>query len=112
MAVRTALSASSGCTKSAGGGWWPTRWSAANHFDDDAAALVERFAQSGFLRVERVEPPAGRLDVGLDLAHARRGIDQLLVERAAILADRLDLAPELGLFSAETRSSARTASSS
>ena len=66
-------------------------------FDDGGAALVERFANGDFLLVERLEPRPRRLDVGLDVAHARRGIDQLLVERAPIVADRLDLAPELGL---------------
>ncbi|HEY7972553.1 MAG TPA: hypothetical protein VID96_06475 [Xanthobacteraceae bacterium] len=67
-------------------------------FHDGTAAFVERFAQRGLLRVERFEPPACRVDARLHIAHARGAIDQLLVERAAILADRLDLAPKLGLI--------------
>ena len=38
-----------------------------------------------------------RVDIGLDVADARRGVDELLVEFAAIRAERLDLDPELGL---------------
>ena len=38
-----------------------------------------------------------RIDARLDVAHARGGVDQLLVERAPVFAERVDLALELGL---------------
>ena len=47
--------------------------------------------------VERLEPRLRRLDLGLDGAGARGGIDQVLVELATIGADLLDLALERGL---------------
>ena len=113
IAVRTACSASSGCTRSAGGGCCPTRCSAARISTIAVAAFVERFANERFLLVERLQPRPRRVDAGLDIAHARGGIDELLIERATILADRLDLAPQLRLaFAPTSRSWARTASSS
>ena len=36
--------------------------------------------------------------LGFDLADARGGIDQILVELAAVVADRFDLASKLGLI--------------
>ncbi|MGO9627983.1 MAG: hypothetical protein ACLPXW_03175 [Xanthobacteraceae bacterium] len=66
--------------------------------DDGAAALVERFSQGGFLDIERFEARARRLNARLDLAHAGGGVDQLLIERAPILADHFDFAPELRLI--------------
>ena len=98
MAVRTACSASSGRTKSAGGGWWPTRCSAARISTITARRSSSDLRRAVLLLVERFEPPFGRVDACLHIAHARGGIDQLLVERAAIVAERLDLAPELGLI--------------
>ena len=42
--------------------------------------------------VERLEPVLRRRHLGLDRANPRRRVDQLLIELAAVLADRLDLA--------------------
>ena len=81
-------------------------------FDDGGAALVERFANGALLVVERLEARTRRLDGRLDVAHAAGGVDELLVERAAIRADALDFAPELRLVFRRARSCARTASSS
>src|SRR5208282_2942025 len=38
-----------------------------------------------------------RFDAGLDVAHARGGVDELLVERAPIITDRVDFPLELRL---------------
>ena len=70
-------------------------------FDDHGAALVERFLKVLFPLVERLQARLRRLDVGLDVADARRGIDELLIERAAVVAEGLDLELELGLASAD-----------
>ena len=67
------------------------------NLDDHGAAFVERFLKKTFLLVERLETSFGRLDACFDAAHARGGIDELLVERPPIVAERLDLAFELGL---------------
>ena len=64
-------------------------------FDDHGAALVERFAKQPLALVERLEARLRRLDAGLDVAHARGGIDELLIERAPIVGNRRDLALEL-----------------
>ncbi len=64
-------------------------------FDDHGAALVERFAKQPLALVERLEARLRRLDAGLDVAHPRGGIDELLIERAPIVGNRRDLALEL-----------------
>ena len=66
-------------------------------FNDRGTAFVERLANGAFLVVERLEPRTRRLDGCLDVAHACGGVDELLVERAAIVANALDLAPKLRL---------------
>ena len=82
-------------------------------FDDRGLPLVERFTQCGLPLVERLEPRLGGGDVSLHVAHARRGIDELLIERAPIVAERVDLAPKLGLaFRRRALLRSRTASSS
>jgi hypothetical protein len=53
--------------------------------------------QQALLRTERVEPCLGRINIGFDLAHLRCSINQLLVEFAAILTERLDFSAQLGL---------------
>ena len=73
-------------------------------FDDRGAPLVERFANTTFLVVERLQARLRRLDAGLDIAHARRGVDELLIERAPIVAKRVDLAPSFAWLSADSRS--------
>ena len=65
--------------------------------DDDAAALLERSAKNMFALVERLGARLRRFDAGLDVAHARGGVDELLVERAPIVTDRVDFPLELRL---------------
>ncbi len=55
------------------------------------------FCNELFLLVERRQARLRRVDIGFDVADARRGVDQLLIELAAVRAQRLDLAPQLGL---------------
>ena len=99
MAVRTAFNASSWLHQQRAGGGWRNRLSLerGEDFDNRGAALVERFANGAFLLVERLEPPACRLDARLNVAHPRGGIDKLLVECAPVVADRFNFAPELRL---------------
>src|SRR5262249_45371339 len=66
-------------------------------FNDDRLPLLERLAQQSFLLVERIEPGLRRNDPGLDIAHAGCGLDQLGIELAAILTERLDFAAQFGL---------------
>ena len=68
-----------------------------DHFNDDRAPLLERFLQRTFLFIEPVEPVLGGADIGFDLAHPCRGIDQLDIELAAILSEHFDFAAQLGL---------------
>ena len=67
------------------------------HFADHGAAPVERFANAAFIVVERLEPRFRRRDLRLNAADAAGGIDQVLVELAAIGAQLFDLALERGL---------------
>jgi len=53
--------------------------------------------QGVFLLIKRIEPALARIDIGLDVAHVRCGIDQLRIEIAAILAEHLNFAAQLGL---------------
>src|SRR5262249_44846776 len=64
---------------------------------DRGLPAVERLAQSLFIVVERLEADLRRLDFRFDAAQARRGVDQILVELAAVGADLLDLAFDRGL---------------
>ncbi|HZQ12830.1 MAG TPA: hypothetical protein VFB31_08485 [Pseudolabrys sp.] len=66
------------------------------HFADHGAAAVERSLDAALVVVERRQARLRSLDLGLDAAQPRRGIDQVLVELAAIGADLLDLALEGG----------------
>ena len=50
-----------------------------------------------FVVVERFEPRLGGGDLGLEIARARGGVDQFLIELAPVGADLLDLALERGL---------------
>ena len=67
------------------------------NLDDCGPPLVERFLKNLFARVERLEPRLRVIDLCLDVAHRRCRFDELLVERAPIFAERLDLQSELGL---------------
>ena len=66
-------------------------------FSNDRATLVKRLPEIRFPIVERFQARPCRLDSGLDIANAGRGIDELLIERATVLAQRIDLAFELRL---------------
>ena len=97
MAVRSDCSASSGRTSSAGGVRRPARCSAAS-----TSTISERRESSEpriccSRRVERAQPRFGVADAGLDAAHLGCDIDQLLIELAAVLADRGDIGLQLGL---------------
>ena len=65
------------------------------HLDDLGAARIERGADLLLARIERAQPRFGVADAGLDGAHLGGDVDQLLIELAAVLADRGDLGLEL-----------------
>ena len=67
------------------------------HFGNHLAPTVERPAQGLLAVVERREAFLALADLLLDGAHAGGGIDQVLVELASVVADRFDVALELGL---------------
>ncbi len=75
----------------------PDALQSGEYFDDHAASLVERFLKDLFAVVERLQARLRRIDLRLDVADARRRFDELLIKRPPILAERLDLQPELGL---------------
>ena len=62
-------------------------------FHDRAAPFVQRLLKNLRALIERLQPRLICVDLGLDLAHARRGSDQLLIERTAVLAQHPDLLP-------------------
>ena len=97
MAVRTRLQRILGLDQQRRRRLMPDPLQRRENLDDRGAPLVERFAKQLFLLVERLEARLRRLDARLDIAHARRGVDELLVERAPIVAERVDLALELRL---------------
>ena len=97
MAVRTDCSASSGLAISAGGGRWPMRCSAASTSPITARRPSSDLRMLALVVVERLEPRFGRRDLRFDVADAAGGVDQVLVELAAVGADLLDLALERGL---------------
>ena len=66
------------------------------HLADDGAPSFERLADAALVFVERFEPRFGRGDLRFDAADAAGGIDQVLVELAAVGADLFDLALERG----------------
>ena len=57
--------------------------------------------------VERRQPRFGLVDLGLDGADIGGGVDQLLIELGAVLAERGDLGLELGLQLPRRSSAAR-----
>ncbi len=61
------------------------------HLGDDGAAAFERAAQRALAVVERLQPRLGLGDAVLGVAQPRGGVDQRLVELAAVLADGVDL---------------------
>jgi hypothetical protein len=67
------------------------------NFDDGGAPFVERFLKQALPVVERFEARSRRFNAGLDFAHVRGRVDQLLIERAPIVSDRLYFVLELGL---------------
>ena len=67
------------------------------HFDDFGTARIQRGADLLLAAIERAQPRFGVADPGLDAAHLGGDVDQLLIELAAILADRGDVGLELRL---------------
>ena len=67
------------------------------HLGDGGAPPFEGLAQPPLAVVERLEAAFGFDDPVLGVAQPRRAIDQSLVEFAPVLADGLDLLPQLGL---------------
>ena len=96
MAVRTDCSASSGLRDQRRRRPVADALQRRQHLADHGAAAVERFADSAFVVVERLEPLLRRCDLRFDAAQARGGVDQVLIELAAVGADLLDLALERG----------------
>ena len=68
------------------------------HLGNEVAALLQRGAQRLLAVVERRETRLRLRDPLFHGGDARGGVDDLLVELAAIVADELDLALELCLF--------------
>ncbi len=67
------------------------------NFHDDVAALVKRLAEQFFLLVERDEARSRGVDISLDAANACSRGDEVLIEFASVLTERLDLETQLGL---------------
>ena len=67
------------------------------HLGHDRRAVFQRLPQRLLAHVERPQPLLRVGHLRLHGADARRRVDQLLVELTAIVADRFDLALELGL---------------
>ena len=65
------------------------------HLDDLGTARIERAANLLLAGIERAQPRFGVADPGLDAAHLGGDVDQLLIELAAVLADRGDIGLEL-----------------
>ena len=61
------------------------------HFDDDGTAAVERLADRRFAVDQLLQAGFGARNPALDRPDAGGGVDQRLIELAAILADRIDL---------------------
>ena len=97
IAVRTACSASSGRTTSAGGGCRPIRCRAARTSTMTARRCCSDVWNNLLPFVERLEPRLRRIDARLDVADVSGTVDELLIERRAIGVDRLDFALEFDL---------------
>jgi len=65
------------------------------HLGDLGAARIKRATNLLLAGVERAQPHLGVADFGLDAAHLRGDVDQLLIELAAILPDCRDIGLEL-----------------
>ncbi len=63
-------------------------------FGDDAASLFQRRPQRLLPIVERLETRLRLRDPLFHGHHTRRGLDELLIEFAAVVADRFDLTLE------------------
>ena len=57
---------------------------------------IERFADASFVFIERLDAGFGGDDLAFDAAQAAGGVDQILVELAAVGAELFDLALERG----------------
>ena len=96
MAVRTDCSASSGRTISAGGGCRPIRCRAASTSAITARRSSSDLRSERSVLVQRLEAVLAVGDAGLDVAQPGSGVDQRLVQLAAVEADGVDLVAEPG----------------
>ncbi|MEY9281844.1 hypothetical protein ABIA03_003036 [Bradyrhizobium yuanmingense] len=67
------------------------------HLDDVGTARIQRSAHLLLAAVQRSQPRFGLVDLGFHGAHIGGGVDQLLIELGAVLAERGDLGLQLGL---------------
>src|SRR5665213_2163121 len=67
------------------------------HFADHGAAAFERFANAALVVVERLEPRFRRCNFRFDAANTTGGVDQVLIELAAVGAELFDFPLERGL---------------
>jgi hypothetical protein len=67
------------------------------HLGNEGASLLQRCLQRLLVVVERFDPLLGLGDPLFHGDDPRRGLDDLLIEFAPVVADRFDLALELGL---------------
>ena len=64
------------------------------HFADQLATALQRFADAVFRLVERLEAILGRRDFGFNVPQATGCIDQILIELSTVGADLVDLTLE------------------
>ncbi len=67
------------------------------YLNDRGTPLVERLLKDLFTPVEGLQARLRVVDLRLDIAHGCCRLDKLAVERPPIIAERLNLQPELGL---------------
>jgi len=96
----------------AGGARRPARCRAASTSTISERREIQRGTNLLLARIERTQPGFGVADPVFDSAHAGRDIDQLLIELAAVLADRRDIGLYFSCNSAALFCCARAASSS
>ncbi len=68
------------------------------YFDNYIAALGERLTKQFLLFIEWLEAGPCRIDIVFDASDPRGSADEVLIKFATVLAQRLDLDPQLGLI--------------
>ena len=66
------------------------------HFCEQRTASLERFADRALVFIERLQSRLACGNTLLDHAHARGGIDQLLIQFPPVAGDGVDLLAQLG----------------